>query len=118
MGADTSMYGCSSEPNRPYSHKLLTINNYVNCPSNFAFARSIHLPIFEKILRSIRALSVTEVQIYAPPTFTADSGMEVNAMHLNPNYGTRISRISQISNQMEILAIYTQVSNHQVSALL
>ncbi len=27
--------------NRPYSHKLLTINNYVNCPPNFAFARSI-----------------------------------------------------------------------------
>ncbi len=26
--------------NRQYSHKLLTINNYVNCPSNFAFARS------------------------------------------------------------------------------
>ncbi len=38
---------------RPYLHKLLTINNYVNCPSNFAFARSIYLfypPIFEKIL--------------------------------------------------------------------
>ncbi len=35
--------------NRPYSHKLLTINNYVNCPSNFAYARSIYLfypPVF------------------------------------------------------------------------
>ncbi len=42
--------------NRPYSHKLLTINNYVNCPSNFAFARSIYLfhsPIFEIILIQI-----------------------------------------------------------------
>ncbi len=29
--------------NRPYSHKLLTINNYVNCPSNLSFARSIYL---------------------------------------------------------------------------
>ncbi len=41
---------------RPYSHKLLTINNYANCPSNFAFARSIYLfhpPIFEKILLRI-----------------------------------------------------------------
>ncbi len=38
---------------RPYSHKLPAINNYVNCPSNFAFARSIYLfhpPIFEKSL--------------------------------------------------------------------
>ncbi len=36
-----------------YSHKLLTINNYINCPLNFAFARSsylFHPPIFEKIL--------------------------------------------------------------------
>ncbi len=42
--------------NRPYSHKLLTINNYVNCPSNFAFARSIclfHPPIFLMRIRSI-----------------------------------------------------------------
>ncbi len=45
---------------RPYSHKLLTINNYVIWPSNFAFARSIcllHPPIFEKIL--MRIWSVT-----------------------------------------------------------
>ncbi len=45
--------------NRPYSHKLLTINNYVNCLSNFAFARSIYLfhpPIFEKILMRIRSI--------------------------------------------------------------
>ncbi len=45
--------------NRPYSHKLLTINNYVNCPSNFAFARSIYLfhpLIFEKILMRIRSI--------------------------------------------------------------
>ncbi len=44
---------------RPYSHKLLTINNYVSCLSNFAFARSIYLfhpPIFEKIL--MRILSI------------------------------------------------------------
>ncbi len=41
---------------RPYSHKLLTINNYVNCPSNFAFARSIYLfhpPNFLMQIRSI-----------------------------------------------------------------
>ncbi len=46
--------------NRLYSHKLLTINNYVNCPSNFVFARSIylfHLPIFEKILMRIRSIT-------------------------------------------------------------
>ncbi len=45
--------------NRPYSHKLLTINNYVNCPSNFAFGRSIYLfhpPIFEEILMRIRSI--------------------------------------------------------------
>ncbi len=39
--------------NRPYSHRLLTVNNYVNCPSNFAFARSIYLfhpPILRKSL--------------------------------------------------------------------
>ncbi len=44
---------------RPYSHKLLTINNYVNCPLNFAFARSIYLfhpPIFENILMRIRSI--------------------------------------------------------------
>ncbi len=38
---------------RPYSHKGITINNYVNWPSNFAFARSIYLfypPIFRKFL--------------------------------------------------------------------
>ncbi len=38
---------------RPYSHKEITINNYVNCPSIFAFARLIcrfHLPIVMKIL--------------------------------------------------------------------
>ncbi len=45
----------SGVSNRPYSHKLLTINNYVNCPSNFAFARSIYLPIFEKNLMRIRS---------------------------------------------------------------
>ncbi len=45
--------GLDRDLNRPLSHKLLTINNYVNCPSNFAFSRSIclfHPPIFEKIL--------------------------------------------------------------------
>ncbi len=45
---------------RPYSHKLLTINNYVNCPSNFAFACSIYLfhpPIFEKIFVRIRSIN-------------------------------------------------------------
>ncbi len=44
---------------RPYSYKLLTVNNYVNCPSNFAFACSIylfHLLIFEKILMRIRSI--------------------------------------------------------------
>ncbi len=35
--------GLSGRANWPYSHKLLTINNYVNCPSNFAFPRSICL---------------------------------------------------------------------------
>ncbi len=58
-------HSCTVEPslvdtNRPYSHKLLTINNYVNCPPNFAFARSIYLfhpPIFEKILMRIRILA-------------------------------------------------------------
>ncbi len=38
---------------RPYSHKLLTINNYVNCPSSFALARLnylFHLPILRKSL--------------------------------------------------------------------
>ncbi len=37
--------------NRPYSHKGITINNYVNCRSNFIFGRSIclfHMPIFEE----------------------------------------------------------------------
>ncbi len=46
---------------RPYSRKLLTINNYVNCPSNFAFACSIYLfhpPIFEKILMRIPSITV------------------------------------------------------------
>ncbi len=46
---------------RPYSHKLLTINNYVNCPSNFAYARLIYLfhpPIFEKILMRIRSIDI------------------------------------------------------------
>ncbi len=45
--------GRSMEVNRPLQHKLLTINNYVNCPSNFSFACSIrlfHPPVFEKIL--------------------------------------------------------------------
>ncbi len=42
--------------NRPYSHKLLIINNYVNCPPNFGFARLIHRPIFEKILMRIRSI--------------------------------------------------------------
>ncbi len=49
--------------NRPYLHKLLTINNYLNCPSNFAFARSIylfHLPIFLKIL--MRIWSILQIQ--------------------------------------------------------
>ncbi len=35
--------------NGPYSHKGITINSYVNCLSNIAFASSIwlfHLPIF------------------------------------------------------------------------
>ncbi len=47
----------------PYLHKLLTINNYVNCPSNFAFARSIYLfhpPILEKILMRIRSIGAVE----------------------------------------------------------
>ncbi len=54
---------------RPCLHKLLTINNYVNCPSNFAFARSIyvfHPPIFEKILTRIRS-------IISPPSSSARS---------------------------------------------
>ncbi len=47
----------------PYSHKLLTTNNYVNCLSNFVFARSIclfHPPIsiLEKILMRIRSISL------------------------------------------------------------
>ncbi len=45
--------------NRPYLHNLLTISNYVNCPSNFAVARLIYLfhpPIFEKILIRIRSI--------------------------------------------------------------
>ncbi len=42
---------------RPYPHKLLTINNYINCLSNFAFSRSFHLPIFEKILMRIRSIA-------------------------------------------------------------
>ncbi len=48
-----------TQTNTPYSHKLLTINNYVNFPSNFAFARSIYLfhpPIFEKIPMRIRSI--------------------------------------------------------------
>ncbi len=51
---------------RPYSHKLLTINNYVNCPSNFVFARSIylfHTPIFEKILMRIRSINFVLVRV-------------------------------------------------------
>ncbi len=51
--------------NRPYSHKLITINNYVNCPSNFAFARSFHPPIFEKILMRIRVRSTANISITA-----------------------------------------------------
>ncbi len=44
---------------RRYSHKLLTVNNHIKCPSNFAFARLIYLfhpPIFEKILMQIRSI--------------------------------------------------------------
>ncbi len=46
--------------NRPYSHKLLTINNYVNCLSNFAFARSIYL-FHRQFLRK----SLCEYGLYA-----------------------------------------------------
>ncbi len=44
---------------RPFSHKLLIINNYVNCRLNFAFALLIclfHPLIFEKILMRIRSI--------------------------------------------------------------
>ncbi len=44
---------CRDLDNRPYLHKGITINNYVNCPLNFTFAHSIclfHPLIFEKIL--------------------------------------------------------------------
>ncbi len=44
----SSSVRCSvAESNRPCSHELLTINNYVNCPSNFAFAHLFHLSIFD-----------------------------------------------------------------------
>ncbi len=52
--------GSELQSYRPYSHKLLTINNYVNCPSNFAFAHLIYLfhpPIFEKIFMQIRSIA-------------------------------------------------------------
>ncbi len=47
--------------NRPYSHKGITANNYVNCPSIIVFACLIclfHPPIFEKILMRIRSIIV------------------------------------------------------------
>ncbi len=51
---------CKEMANSPYSHKLLTVNNYVNCPSNFAFAHLIYMfypPIFEKILIRIQSIA-------------------------------------------------------------
>ncbi len=62
--------------NGPYSHKLLTINNYVNCPSNFAFARSIYLfhpPIFEKILMRIRSIYGEKILHLHPQDYTLNS---------------------------------------------
>ncbi len=56
-----TQYPMLQQCNRPYSHKLITINNYVNCPSNFAFARSFHPPIFEKILMRIRSIANTSI---------------------------------------------------------
>ncbi len=46
--------------NRPYSHKLLTINNYVNCPSN------LHLPVrFIYFTRRFLRKSLCEYSLYS-----------------------------------------------------
>ncbi len=55
----TYRWYCSS---RPYSHKLLTNDNYVNCPSNFEFAGSIclfHRPSLRKSLCEYGLLTQT-----------------------------------------------------------
>ncbi len=64
-----------SSCNRPYSHKLLTINNYVNCPSNFAFAR----PYFTcQILRK----SLCEYGLY----HTVAINIEYTYMYIRSKY--------------------------------
>ncbi len=53
--------------NRLYSHKLLTINNYIHCPPDFAYACSIclfHPPIFKKILMRIRSIVLPLSMLY------------------------------------------------------
>ncbi len=79
------------QSNRPYSHKLLTINNYVNCPSNFAFARSIwlfHPPIFEKILMRIRSIDIY-ILLPAIAPFHSLRGMPSSQdICKKPNHGT------------------------------
>ncbi len=45
--------------NRPLPHKLLTINKYVNCPSNISSICLFHRPIFEKILIWERSFTST-----------------------------------------------------------
>ncbi len=62
LAAGSHLWRASQGRNRLYSHKLLTINNYVNCPLNFAFARSIYLfhpPIFEEIAMRIRSIRLS-----------------------------------------------------------
>ncbi len=64
-----------TQDNRPYSHKLPTIIKYVNCPSNFAFARSIYLfhpLIFEKILMRIRSRTSEEPAAVCISNYTVE----------------------------------------------
>ncbi len=76
-------YNCIQlfQPHRPLPHKLLTINNYENCPSNFVFARSIclfHPPIFEKSLCGKGPLGLISV-VYTVAPYSADQQFQLFA---------------------------------------
>ncbi len=66
-----------SQANRTYLHKLLTINNYVNCPSNFAFARLFRLPILDYIF--LRLLSI----VYSARFFVEQKFYESDSENIN-----------------------------------
>ncbi len=94
--------------NRPYSHKLLTINNYVNCPSNFAFAHSMylfHLPNFEEILMRIRSIhgNLCEFVSFPPPIPGLPLGIIVIADTVKPEAAVAVNTLQRMGLRVVLL---------------